>query len=75
MVGPEAEKTSLVRRVCRMFLVGGNVEVPFFCVILRKGYGLGAQAMAAGSFHWPIFTVSWPSGEFGGMGLEVRLGP
>ncbi|KAI9028411.1 carbamoyl phosphate synthase L chain, ATP binding domain protein [Hyaloraphidium curvatum] len=75
MVGPEAEKTSLVRRVCRMFVVGGNIDVPFFCVVVRKGYGLGAQAMAGGSFHMPTFTVSWPNGEFGGMGLEgsVRL--
>jgi acetyl/propionyl-CoA carboxylase alpha subunit len=76
MVGPEAEKPSLVRRVSRMFVVGGNLSVPMFVVVLRKGYGLGAQAMAGGSFHAPFFIVSWPTGEFGGMGLEgaVRLG-
>ncbi len=76
MVGPEAEKSSLVRRVSRMFVVGGNLSVPMFVVVLRKGYGLGAQAMAGGSFHAPFFIVSWPTGEFGGMGLEgaVRLG-
>ncbi len=76
MVGPEAEKTSLVRRVSRMFVVGGALSVPIFTVVLRKGYGLGAQAMAGGSFHAPFFIVSWPTGEFGGMGLEgaVRLG-
>jgi acetyl/propionyl-CoA carboxylase alpha subunit/acetyl-CoA carboxylase carboxyltransferase component len=76
MVGPEAEKTAQVRRVCRMFVGGTNITVPFFSVVLRKGYGLGAQAMAAGCFHAPIFNVSWPTGEFGGMGLEgaVRLG-
>jgi acetyl-CoA carboxylase carboxyltransferase component len=76
MVGPEAEKTSLVRRVSRMFVVAGTMSVPVFTVVLRKGYGLGAQAMAAGSFHAPFFIVSWPTGEFGGMGLEgaVRLG-
>ncbi|HEX2591933.1 MAG TPA: carboxyl transferase domain-containing protein, partial [Rhizomicrobium sp.] len=76
MVGPEAEKTSLVRRVSRMFVTGGNLSVPMFVVVLRKGYGLGAQAMAGGSFHSPFFIVSWPTGEFGGMGLEgaVRLG-
>jgi acetyl-CoA carboxylase carboxyltransferase component len=76
MVGPETEKTAQVRRVCRMFVGGANISVPFFSVVLRKGYGLGAQAMAAGSFHAPIFNVSWPTGEFGGMGLEgaVRLG-
>jgi len=52
------------------------LTVPFCTVILRKGYGLGAQAMAGGSFHQPIFTVAWPTGELGGMGLEgaVRLG-
>jgi acetyl-CoA carboxylase carboxyltransferase component/biotin carboxyl carrier protein len=76
MVGPEAEKHSLVRRVSRMFIIGGALSVPLFTVVLRKGYGLGAQAMAGGSFHAPFFIVSWPTGEFGGMGLEgaVRLG-
>ena len=76
MVGPEAEETGLVRHVSRMFVVGASMGVPFCCVILRKGYGLGAQAMAGGSFHRPIFTVAWPTGELGGMGLEgaVRLG-
>jgi acetyl/propionyl-CoA carboxylase alpha subunit/acetyl-CoA carboxylase carboxyltransferase component len=76
MVGPEAEKTAQVRRVCRMFVGGASITVPFFSVVLRKGYGLGAQAMAAGCFHAPLFNVCWPTGEFGGMGLEgaVRLG-
>jgi len=76
MVGPEAEKPSLVRRVSRMFVVGSTMSVPIFTVVLRKGYGLGAQAMAGGSFHAPFFVISWPTGEFGGMGLEgaVRLG-
>jgi len=76
MVGPEAEETGLVRHVSRMFVVGASLSVPFCCVILRKGYGLGAQAMAGGSFHRPLFTVAWPTGELGGMGLEgaVRLG-
>jgi acetyl-CoA carboxylase carboxyltransferase component len=76
MVGPEAEKTALVRHVSRMFVTGASLTVPFFTIILRKGYGLGAQAMAGGSFKAPIFTVAWPTGEFGGMGLEgaVKLG-
>jgi acetyl-CoA carboxylase carboxyltransferase component len=76
MVGPEIEKTALVRHACRMFVVGANVSVPFFTIVLRKAYGLGAQAMAGGSFKAPHFLVSWPTGEFGGMGLEgaVKLG-
>jgi acetyl-CoA carboxylase carboxyltransferase component len=76
MVGPEVEKTALVRHCCRLFVVGASVTVPIFTVVLRKGYGLGAQAMAGGSFHVPVFTVAWPTGEFGGMGLEgaVKLG-
>ena len=59
-----------------MFVTGARLRVPFFTIVLRKGYGLGAQAMAGGSFHAPLFTVSWPTGEFGGMNLEgaVRLG-
>lgn len=76
MVGPEVEKTALVRHAARMFVTGASVSVPVFTIILRKAYGLGAQAMAGGSFKAPFFTVSWPTGEFGGMGLEgaVKLG-
>ena len=59
-----------------MFLAGARLTTPFVSIVLRKGYGLGAQAMAAGSFHSPAAILSWPTGEFGGMGLEgaVRLG-
>jgi acetyl-CoA carboxylase carboxyltransferase component len=76
MVGPEVEKTALVRHASRMFVTGSSVSVPIFTIILRKAYGLGAQAMAGGSFKAPFFTVAWPTGEFGGMGLEgaVKLG-
>jgi acetyl-CoA carboxylase carboxyltransferase component len=76
MVGPEAERTGLVRHVSRMFVTGASLTVPFCTIVLRKGYGLGAQAMAGGSFRSPLFVVAWPSGELGGMGLEgaVRLG-
>ncbi len=76
MVGPDAEQTATVRHCARMFLAGANVTVPIGTIVLRKGYGLGAQAMAGGGFAEPLFTVSWPTGEFGGMGLEgaVRLG-
>ena len=76
MVGPEVEKTALVRHCCRLFVTGANLTVPTFTIVLRKGYGLGAQAMAAGSFKATFFTVAWPTGEFGGMGLEgaVKLG-
>ena len=59
-----------------MFVAGARLTVPLLAVVLRKGYGLGAMAMAGGSLHAPLLTVSWPTGEFGGMGLEgaVRLG-
>ena len=76
MVGPAAERTATVRHFARMFLAGANVSVPVGTIVLRKGYGLGAQAMAAGGFKAPLFTVGWPTSEFGAMGLEgaVRLG-
>jgi acetyl/propionyl-CoA carboxylase alpha subunit/acetyl-CoA carboxylase carboxyltransferase component len=76
MVGPDAEVHGAVRRMSRLFIVGARLTVPFGMIILRKGYGLGAMAMAGGSFHAPEFTVAWPTGEIGGMGLEgaVRLG-
>ncbi len=76
MVGPEIEAQAQVRHVSRMFVVAAQLRVPYFSVVLRKGYGLGAMAMTAGGFHSPLFTVAWPSGEFGAMGLEgaVKLG-
>ena len=76
MVGPEVEETALVRHCSRLFVTGVNVAVPVVSVVIRKSYGLGAQAMMAGSTKAPLACVAWPTGEFGGMGLEgaVRLG-
>src|SRR5947209_18300828 len=75
MVGPEAEKSATVRHFARLFLTGANLRVPTGTIVLRKGYGLGAQAMAGGGFKAPLFTVAWPTAESGGIGLEgpVRL--
>ena len=76
MVGPEAEQHAQVRHFGRMFVTAASITVPWITIVLRKGYGLGAQAMAGGSFHANAMTIAWPTGEFGGMGLEgaVRLG-
>ncbi len=76
MVGPDHEARAAVRHVARLFVTGANLTTPFGTIVLRKGYGLGAQAMAGGSFRAPLFCVSWPTGEFGGMNIEgaVRLG-
>ncbi len=76
MVGPEIEKTALVRHSSRLFVTAANVTVPFFTIVLRKAYGLGGIAMAAGAYEAAVFTVAWPTGEFGPMGLEgaVKLG-
>ena len=76
MVGPDVEQTALVRHCSRLFVTGANVSVPVISVVLRKSYGLGAQAMMGGSTKAPLACLAWPTGEFGGMGLEgyVRLG-
>lgn len=76
MVGPDHEELATVRRASSMLVTGASISVPLFMICLRKGYGLGAQAMAGGSFTSPVFLISWPTGEYGGMGLEgaVRLG-
>jgi acetyl-CoA carboxylase carboxyltransferase component len=76
MVGPQAETQAQVRHVSRMFLAAAHLRVPCFAIVLRKGYGLGAQAMAGGGFKAGLFCVGWPTSEFGAMGLEgaVRLG-
>ena len=76
MVGPDVEETALVRHCTRLFVTGANVSVPLVTVVTRKSYGLGAQAMMGGSTKAPLACIAWPTGEFGGMGLEgaVRLG-
>ncbi len=76
MVGPASEQEAAVRRMSALFLTGASLTVPVVAIFLRKGYGLGAMAMTGGSFMAPVYSASWPTGEFGGMGLEgaVRLG-
>jgi acetyl-CoA carboxylase carboxyltransferase component len=75
MVGPDAEATGLVRHASRLLVAGAAISVPLLAVVLRRGYGLGAQAMVGGSLHEPLLTVAWPSAHLGPMGLEgaVRL--
>ena len=73
MVGPEAEKAATVRKMGRMFVTGANLTVPFFTIVLRKAYGIGAELMAGGWFKAPRFVVSWPTGEFGGMNIEGNV--
>jgi acetyl-CoA carboxylase carboxyltransferase component len=70
MVGPESERTATVRHTSRMFVTAATLQVPFLCVIVRRAFGLGAQAMAGGSLHAPAITLAWPSGELGAMGVE-----
>ncbi len=76
MVGPDSERQGAVRSMSALFLAGAAMTVPIVAIFLRKGYGLGAMAMTGGSFLRPVYAASWPTGEFGGMGLEgaVRLG-
>ena len=73
MVGPEIERTALVRHCSRMFVTGANLSVPLVTIVLRKAYGLGAQAMAGGHTKRPMLTVAWPTAEHGGMGLEGQM--
>lgn len=73
MVGPDVEKRAQVRHVCRMFVIGSHLTVPYFTVILRRGYGLGVMSMSKGGFREPFFTASWPTGEFGAMGIEGAI--
>ncbi|MEX2229145.1 MAG: carboxyl transferase domain-containing protein [Dehalococcoidia bacterium] len=73
MVGPDVERSGLVRHCSRLFVTGANLETPRFAVILRKGYALGSLAVLTGSSRAPVFTVTWPDGEFGGMNLEAGV--
>jgi len=69
MVGPEIEKTALVRHSGRILINLASSDVPFMTVILRKAYGLGGYVMGMRGLD-PAFCVGWPTAEFGGMGLE-----
>lgn len=75
MAGPAAERNGLVRAVGDVFVAGASLRTPLVTVVLRKAYGLGAMAMAGGSFHASRLTLAWPAGEIAAMGLEgaVRL--
>ncbi|MYB23130.1 MAG: ATP-grasp domain-containing protein [Chloroflexi bacterium] len=76
MVGPEVEKTALVRHCHRVFVSLANLTTPKMTITLRKCYGLGGLAMLAGSTEAGLFNVGWPTSEYGGMNLEagVKLG-
>ena len=76
MVGPEAEATGAGPPRLAPARRRRGAAVPLVAVILRRGYGLGAQAMVGGSLHEPLLTVAWPGAHLGPMGLEgaVRLG-
>jgi len=76
MVGPDSELTGMVRRSSRLFTAAAGISVPFVSVVVRRAFGLGAQAMTGGDFHAPLINLAWPSAEFGAMGVEgaVRLG-
>ncbi len=76
MVGPEAEKSAMIRHCARMTVIGSNITVPWIALVVRKGYGMGGLAMAGGSFSNCLMTAAWPTGEFGGMAIEgyVKLG-
>ena len=69
MVGPEVEKTGLVRRSARILTALANATVPLLTVVLRKAYGLGYYVMGSRPLD-PALLVAWPTAEFGGMGLE-----
>jgi acetyl-CoA carboxylase carboxyltransferase component len=70
MVGPDSERTGMVRRCSRLFLAAATSSVPLISVVVRRAYGLGAQAMTGGDFHAPLLNLAWPTGEFGAMGVE-----
>ena len=75
MAGPDAERTGILRHASRLLVATARMSVPMVGVVLRRGYGLGAQAMLAGSTREPVLTVAWPGAHMGPMGLEgaVRL--
>ena len=70
MVGPDHERTALVRHSVRLFNIGANCTAPMFGIMVRKAYGLGVQAMIGGASSVPFLTVAWPTAEFAGMNID-----
>jgi len=69
MVGPDVEKTALVRHSARILTAAATATVPMLTVVLRKAYGLGYYVMGSTAYH-PNLVIAWPTAEFGGMGIE-----
>ena len=69
MVGPDVEKTGLVRHSARVLTALANATVPMMTVVLRKAYGLGYYIMGSQPLN-PSVLLAWPTAEYGGMGLE-----
>jgi acetyl-CoA carboxylase carboxyltransferase component len=74
MVGPDIEEKAQVRHVSRLFVTAASLRVPYFSVVLRKGYGLGAMGMTAGGFHAPVFTSPGPPASSAPWGWKARSG-
>ncbi len=73
MVGPDHERTALVRHAVRLFNIGANCTAPMFGIMVRKAYGLGVQAMIGGASSVPFLTVAWPTAEFAGMNIDGAI--
>ena len=72
----QAPVQRFIDRFARYYTPAVAGAAALVAIFLRKAYGLGAMARVGGSFREPVYTAAWPTGEFGGMGLEgaVRLG-
>lgn len=69
MVGPEAERTGIVRHGSRLLMALANARVPIMSVVLRKAFGLGFYIMGSQAMR-PAVLLAWPGAQYGGMGLE-----
>jgi acetyl-CoA carboxylase carboxyltransferase component len=76
MIGPEGERTGVLRRGTRAVQAIQRARVPVFTVHVRRAYGLAAQG--TGNLNGYSLRLAWPTGQWGDMpvpaGVEAEYG-
>jgi acetyl-CoA carboxylase carboxyltransferase component len=70
MVGSKSEMDGVVRRSAKVVHALAHSRAPMYSVILRKGYGLGWNAMGGGRAFGNDILLAWPTAEILAMSIE-----
>ena len=70
LVGSGAEASGIVRRSAKVIYALAHSQVPLYTIIVRKGYGMGWNAMGGGRAFGNDLLMAWPTAEILAMGIE-----